>query len=167
MQIRNFKYSKRVPKYITYRLGKIWEDFIGKGDPEFLKSLDHLNEISTIFGISNLNFNRMITVFEGPFDSFLFPNSVALCSINNRFPFDIENKRWFLDDDKAGKDKAMKIIQEGESVFMWEKFKKENDLVTFKIKDLNKLVIHLKVNNKKIKRLENYFSRDKLDLINI
>ena len=163
LQIRNFKHS-RGNKYLSYKLSKIWTDLMEVNDEEFIHSLEKIDPVSTIFGIFTSDLTRLFTIFEGPMDSFLFPNSVALCSLNNTFPFDISNKRWFLDDDKAGREKAVKLIQEGESIFLWGKFKKENNIQD-KIKDLNALVIHLRSNTLQISRLENYFSDDKLDLI--
>lgn len=165
LQIRNFKYS-RGNKYLSYRLSKIWKDFMGVEDEEFLASLEKIDPVSTLFGIFTSDLTRMFTIFEGPMDSFLFPNSVALCSLNNTFPFDLKNRRWFLDNDKAGTQKAMSLIQEGESVFLWTKFRKDND-ISDKVKDLNALVIYLRSTDKKIKRLDNYFSDSKFDLIDI
>jgi hypothetical protein len=165
LQIRNFKISKG-NKYMTYRLSKIWTDFMGCQDTEFLQTLEKLDTVSNLFGIFTANLTKTFTLFEGPMDSFLFPNSLALCSLNNQFPFDLKNKRWFLDDDVAGRTKSLQLLEEGDSVFLWKKFKRENDIKA-SIKDLNDLVVYLRVNNKKIQRLDRYFSESKWDLIDL
>ena len=139
---------------------------MGLQDEEFLQSLEKLDVVSNLFGIFTANLTKMFTVFEGPMDSFLFPNSLALCSLNNQFPFELNNKRYFLDDDAAGRTKSLQLLGEGESVFLWKKFKRENNIKQT-IKDLNDLVIYLRVNNLKIQRLDKYFSDSKFDGIDI
>ena len=165
LQIRSFKISKGM-KYLTYRLSKIWTDFMGCEDQEFLDTLEKLDTVSNLFGVFTADLTKTFTIFEGPMDSFLFPNSLALCSLNNKFPFDLKNKRYFQDDDKAGRSKAFQLADEGESIFLWKKFRSENE-VPPTIKDLNDLVIYLRVNKKKISRLDKYFSDSKLDIIHI
>jgi hypothetical protein len=163
LQIKTFKEGSK--KYLTYSLSAMWEKLLKRTDEEFLEKCKEWDYMSWMFGLSNLKFDQTITLFEGPLDSFLFPNSIGLCSLNNRFPFPVENKRYFLDNDKSGRKDAMEKLKEGESVFLWEKFFKENDIPRHKVKDLNDLVVYLRAHKKKIKRLENYFSQDKFDLM--
>jgi len=159
-QIKTF--NKKAP-YITYKASKVRE-YVGlsDGDPELLEKLD---TISTTFGIMNIDLGRYITVFEGPLDSFIFPNSVGVCSAKNDFPFEIDEIRYFYDNDKTGKEWAMKKMNEGYPVFLWKKFIEENELYEYasKIKDLNDLLIMIKRHNLKIKPLVNYFSGNAKD----
>jgi hypothetical protein len=159
--------KKSHSKYFTYKLSGIYKNLFGEKDPEIILKAEEVDPISSVFGFSTVDLNSMITTFEGPMDAWLCPNSIALCSINNPFPFDVTNKRWFLDGDKAGRTKSRELLEEGEEVFLWGRFLKENDLPDRDKWDLNDIVNYLKENSKKIKRLDNYFSSDKWDIIDI
>lgn len=52
----------------------------------------------------------------------------------------------------------------GFSVFNWGKFLGDHAITKNRKWDLNDLVIHLRKTGKKIKRFENYFTNDVLDL---
>jgi len=108
----------------------------------------------------NLNLNRIITIFEGPLDSFLFPNSVGVCSAKNDFPFELDDIRYFYDNDKTGKEWAMRRLNEGYSVFLWKKYLEENELYEYasKIKDLNDLLIMIRRYKLKVKPFSEFFS---------
>jgi hypothetical protein len=166
LQLRNMK-KNAVNKYFTYRLSGIHKNLLRNFDPTILSKAEELDPISLVFGFSSVNLDETVTIFEGPLDSFLFPNAVALCSINNPFPFDIPNKRWFYDGDEAGRDALRKKLSTGDTVFLWDKFIKDNDLPERDKWDLNDLVNYLRESGKKIKRLEKYFSNEQWDLIGI
>jgi hypothetical protein len=159
--------KKSHSKYFTYKLSGIYKNLLGEKDPEIILKAEEVDPISSVFGFSTVDLNSMITTFEGPMDAWLCPNSIALCSINNPFPFDVTNKRWFLDGDKAGRTKSRELLEDGEEVFLWGRFLKENDLPDRDKWDLNDIVNYLRENSKKIKRLDNYFSSDKWDIIDI
>lgn len=166
LQIRNMsKYATN--KYFTYKLSGIHKNLLKSTNPELLEKSQNLDPISCVFGFSFVDLDSEVTVFEGPFDSFLYPNAVALCSINNEFPFDIENKRYFLDSDTPGREKAKDLLLSGNKVFLWGKYIKDNDLPEREKWDLNDLVVYARKKSVKIKRLDNYFSNDKWDLINL
>lgn len=167
MQTRRMNDNSSGSKYLTYKLSKIWSSFMGIDDEVFLNECVMFEPISTIFGIASLRFDEKITIFEGPMDAWLFWNSTGLCSIENSFPFDIENKRYFLDFDKTGIEKSMELLSQGNEVFLWSLFIKENNLPEDRKWDLNSLVVYLRKTGKKVKRLENYFSSEKWDLINV
>lgn len=151
-------------KYITFNLFKLYE-LLGKPKIEG-KIADEINMISQLFGILQLNFNQPITIFEGPFDSFLFKNSVASTGANKAFPLALPVRYWF-DDDKTGTEKSLKIIEEGYSVFLWDKFKRDVGLPFRKKWDLNDVIIWAKKEEKRLPLFDNYFSNDPLDLIDI
>ena len=129
--------------------------------------LSKLDTISTIFGIMDLDLNKTVTVFEGPLDSFLFPNSVGVCSAKNDFPFEVESLRYFYDNDDTGKDWSMRKLNEGFPVFMWRKFMIDNELssLEIKIKDLNDLLIEAKRRPLRLKKFVDFFSDSKYDLV--
>jgi ssDNA-binding Zn-finger/Zn-ribbon topoisomerase 1 len=148
-------------KYLTYKLSKLYPLF-----RPGVEVPDEVDSISTLFGIMELNFNHPITLFEGPFDSFLYKNSVAISGASKAFPVAIPLRYWF-DDDPTGKRKALEYIEREQPVFLWEKFKREYS-IPFKIKwDLNDLLLHFKNNNMKVPKFDPYFSADPLDLIDI
>lgn len=169
-QTRQFgEMEKRGMKYLTYNIEKMWKTFMRVEDPNFLESMAKLNHLSTIFGLLRVNFNQMVTIFEGPMDHFLYGNnSVALCSIGNEWPFDMENQRWFQDDDDAGREKALEVIAAGGSAFMWKKFRDDHYIPRNSKKfDYNDLVVYQWANNKRFDDLEDYFSTHHLDGINV
>ena len=164
LQVRNMNSIKGSSKYLTYKLSGIYEKLLNVTDETILDRARDVDPISNVFGIGNLDFSSDITVFEGPMDSFFWPNSVGLCSLENRFPFDVENKKYFYDWDKAGIVKSMDLLSKGETVFNWGKFLEENGITKNRKWDLNELVVHLRAIGKKVKRMDNYFTNDILDL---
>jgi hypothetical protein len=163
LQIKTF--NKRNP-YLTWKLSRIHEE-LGIYREEHREDLEKMDFLSNIFGIFQADLNRPITVFEGPLDSFLFPNSVALCSAKNSLPFEVEGARYFYDNDATGRDWAVKRITQGNSVFLWRKFIEENELSAFqhKIKDLNDLLVFIHRSRKRCKKFIDYFSSDKYDMV--
>lgn len=168
MQTRQFGEAEKTgAKYKTYGIEDIWSKFMRRNDPAFLEYVSKVNHLSTVFGVLQMDFNRMITIFEGPLDHFAFEgNSAATCSINNEWPFDLDNKRWFQDNDKAGRNKALEYLEKGDSVFMWKKFLSDNEIPAHKIKDLNDVRVYEWASGKKFD-FEDYFTEHKLDGINI
>jgi hypothetical protein len=91
-QVRNFKTE---PKYVTHTLTMIYTKLeLPIPDDELFKESDKL---SFTYGLFNVDFSQMITITEGPLDSFLIKNCMSTCGIDNEFPFDIKNKRWLYD----------------------------------------------------------------------
>jgi hypothetical protein len=162
MQIKTF--NKKNP-YLTYKASGIHK-YLDIYNEENRENLEKLDLISTVFGIFRVDLSRRVTVFEGPLDSFLFPNSLALCSAKNSLPFELSGIRYFYDFDETGKLYSLERIQEGNSVFLWKKYFEENGIVGEKIKDLNDLVIYIKQNpRKKFKPFADFFSEDKYDIV--
>jgi len=157
-QIRNFKST---PKYLTFKLSKIYE--LHKLDiPDEVYEID---DISTTFGILNIDMSQPVTVFEGPLDSFLMKNSVATCSSGIDFPIELSTLRYMYDYDKAGKEEAMKKAAKGKPIFLWTKML--NDLhieVPTKKMDLSDLLIYCKRKGLRLPRFNDYFSKDKYDI---
>jgi len=147
-------------KYLTYGSSKLHEIL------KLEKVPDEIDSLSQLFNIFQINFNLPVTAFEGPMDSFLFKNSIANCGVNKKIPFDLP-LRFFLDDDKTGREKSIKLLNEGNQVFLWEKLKKELNLPIRKKWDLNDLMIYLKNNNMNVPLFDNYFSNDPFDLIDL
>lgn len=164
LQVRNMNSTYGSTKYLTYKLSGIYEKILKVEDPQIIEQAKIVDPISHVFGIGFLDFGSEVTVFEGPMDSWLWYNSTGLCSVENRFPFEFENIRFWYDWDKAGNDKSVELLSKGFKVFNWGKFLEENGITKNRKWDLNDLVIHLRTTGKKVKRFDNYFTNDALDL---
>jgi hypothetical protein len=172
-QIRNLKRSSA--KYLTYNIEKLYR-FCGlelKDD-----EIEKLNEVSTLFGIMNIDFTKPVTTFEGPIDSKFIGNSIALCTVGRNVEQlnEIPTVRYFFDNDKSGKDAMMALLKSGKEVFLWSKFIKDFNLDQYKIedsegrkkdiKDLNDLIIICYRNKlNAYKYINKYFSSNSLDCL--
>lgn len=163
LQIKTF--SKRNP-YLTWKATRLHHELEIFKD-ENAEKLMKLDTLSNIFNIFQINLSKPMTVFEGPLDSFLFPNSVALCSAKNSLPFDVEGVRYFYDNDTTGREYSIIRINEGKSVFLWKKYLDENELshLSSKIKDLNDLLIYIRRAGRKFGKFVDYFSDSKYDAV--
>lgn len=159
---------------------KIWTfkeiyDNVYKTDLDMIESIGY-NKLSYLFNIFNVDFNGIVTIFEGYIDSLFFPNSIGAVGANTDFRIfkdnDIET-RFFFDNDVTGKDNSYKYLKEGYSVFLWEKLikylaSKEIDPYQYtkwfnnNIKDMNQLILKTKLT---WKDLLPFFSDNKMDII--
>lgn len=160
MQRRNFKGWN---KYMTYGLPKIYE-ILGRKLPDN----PQVEALSQIFGSLLIDFSKPVTLFEGPLDSFLFPNSIAIGGSEKSFPIEMP-LRYFYDDDPAGRKKAIEAIKKGEPVFLWSKFRREKGISDRKKWDLTSLLLHIKEQGRgvPIGEFSSYFSKDPFDIIDI
>jgi hypothetical protein len=163
LQFRNMSGTSG-SKYYTYKLSGIWEKMLGVTDEDFLNEARKIDPVSHVFNVGMISFDHTITVFEGPMDSWLWKNSVALCSVENKFPFEVENIQYWYDWDNAGRHKHSELLSEGKKVFNWKKFLLDHELPINKKWDLNDLVNYLRAKRIKIRRLDNYFTEEILDL---
>lgn len=178
MQVRNIQDDKKKRFYKIYD----FEDIYNVLHPnELLDELEAIsyNKLSHFINILNVDFSRPVTIFEGYFDSMFFPNSIGVIGVNTDLTFLLKDKslnlRFFYDNDKDGYKAANKMLNEGYKVFLWKllfknilKNKKDKDTAQKrleKIKDLNKLAIETKTMPYELLKLENYFSKDKFDMI--
>lgn len=153
-------------KYKSYTLSRIYQKYYSEDKKNELSIID---KYSLLFNFFNINFNDTIYLFEGPIDSFLLDNSVALCGVNKKLNYfdNIENVKILFDNDDAGKTKMIELLKSGRSVFMWKKILKDYNIKT-PIKDLNDLHIYAK--NHKLNILDNlseYFTKKKLDILHV
>lgn len=158
-QKRNF--GKFQTKYLTFTLPTIYKMMgIEKVVP------DQIDSLSPLYGICSLDFNRPITLFEGPLDSFLFKNSVANTGANKGFPIDLP-LRFFYDQDATGKRNSIKKLSEGYSVFLWSKFQAAVGFPYRKKWDWNDILIWAKETNTKLPDITMFFSDNQMDLIDL
>ena len=180
MQVRNLKEGrKRMFKIYNYENILEWVN-LAKEEPKQvdINELVIYNKLSYYFNILNVDFDRMITVFEGYLDSLFYPNSIGLVGVNTDFRF-LENSgfdlQYFFDNDEAGFKKSEEKLKEGYSIFLWNKLfesivdqKNSNDPFSLlhrisKVKDINKLCQLTPDAFKKL-RLPLFFSKDVLDV---
>lgn len=164
LQIRNMNKKNKGNKYYTYNLSSIWQKLLKVNDENFINECKKIDPISHVFGIGNLDFSKDIVVFEGPLDAWLWKNAVGLCSIENKFPFEMENIVYWDDWDISGRTKSVKRLLDGMTIFNWGKFLNDNNLDKGQKWDLNDLVVYLRKTGKKISRLDNYFTNDSLNI---
>lgn len=162
IQVRHMAPGYQGPKYKTYSLSKIYETFLKSG----YKIPDEIDTISMIFNILCIDYSRDVIVTEGPMDSFLLPNAIALCGAGKHvsFPFGC---KYLFDSDKEGRKHSLEYINSGNRVFLWEKFKRDNGIPDQRKWDINDVLIWAEKNNVKLTKLDDYFSDDTLDIIDI
>jgi hypothetical protein len=175
LQIRNLKSGKN-RKYKIVNFEELYELY----NNEKMDNIEAIpyNKVSCFYNIFNIDYTKIITIFEGYIDSLFCYNSIGAVGTNtdlNFFLNDDINTRFFFDNDNAGKLKAIEFLKKGKSVFLWNKFinewsSKNGDYYNNKkslscIKDLNKLAEIVGTFNVFSKlKLENYFSIDMFDL---
>ncbi|MCK9574556.1 MAG: hypothetical protein WC979_01480 [Candidatus Pacearchaeota archaeon] len=158
-QVRNFKTE---PKYVTHTLEMIYKKMEIAIPTD--KLFEESSKLSFIFGISTTDFSEMITITEGPLDSFLIRNAMSACGLENEFPFDISNKRYMYDYDSAGTSKALEKIKEGESVFLWKKYIADIGINIYKNKlDYTDVVTIAKSTKINLLPINGFFSDSKYD----
>ena len=170
-------------RYLTYDLEKIYQEQekVIEVDENTLVSI---KKISTLFGIMMVDFQREVTMFEGPIDAMFIKNSIGLATATRSTEeFDeIPTIRYMFDNDDTGKKKMMQKLKRGKKIFTWQKFfnetkradiwdnylsgvdKNERDKYPKRIGDLNDLVIaSWLTKNKCLNNINEYFSDSKLD----
>lgn len=153
-------------RYLTYDLSKLYSEMGNQLEVEPIL-LGNMNKASTLFGIMQINFQRPVTLFEGPLDAKFMHNSIALATAGRTTDeFDeMATVRYMFDNDKTGRGKMIEKLKKGKSVFMWSKFLKENNLDKYNIKDLNDLMLKcFELKSNAHKQINNYFTSNQLDL---
>ena len=168
-QIRQF--GKTKSKYLNYTTSRMYELFKREipTDDHFMK----IDLMSIYFNILNVSLNDPLIYTEGAMDSMFFSNSMSLGSVTNKPPFELDNCKYLLDFDKPGLKKAIELLKNKSTVFLWSKFLKDHNIpykdpmsCNFKL-DVNDVIIYTNKNNIKIKGWDEYFSNHPLDLLYI
>lgn len=146
-------------KYLTYKLSTIYDNM----EIPYEDDIYELDNISSIFNLLHINLNDIITIFEGPIDSFFYKNSIAISGIGKNMPFNIEYIQYWFDNDLTGIKKSQELLKNGNKVFLWKKYLQDVN-INKHIKDLNELVVFAEKNKIKLIDFDEYFSDNKLDL---
>lgn len=170
-------------RYLTYDLEKIYQE-LGKELKVTEDALVSIKKISTLFGVMLADFQREVTMFEGPIDAMFMQNSIGLATATrSTLEFDeIPTIRYMFDNDDTGKKKMIEKLKRGKKIFVWQKFLEETQLEkqwnTFRssidrekrdkypkqIGDLNDLVIAAWLTkNKCLSNLTEYFTDSQFD----
>lgn len=158
-----FMPSRMNPRTPRFKLMN-WSDLMGKLGvenirDEITKIMDPLSELYNIFFV---NFSREYVVTEGIMDCNVLENSFAICGATKNF--NIPGK-YFMDNDPAGKTAAVKAMDAGNEIFLWDKFFDEkigDPEVSANIKDVNDIIAKTDIPEN---QLYDYFSKDHMDLI--
>ena len=162
VQVRNLNKFFKGPKYKTYKLSKIYSMMLH----EERDIPDNIERLSMLYNILLVNYNKPIVIVEGPLDSFLINNCVAVCGAGHNMPFDLKY-RYLYDDDPTGRKHSIEKLNQGYDVFMWEKLKHEYNLPKRDKWDINDVILYCKSNNIAYPNLNMYFSNDQFDLLDI
>jgi hypothetical protein len=163
-QIRNFKPGKA--KYISYNLEKINQLVLDKPIDLPNEELIKMNTLSLYFGLMHVNFESPVTVFEGPIDSLLYSNSIAIAGLDKPTLMfdDISTVRYLFDNDRPGRIAMESKLKRRKKVFMWNKLVRDFK-IRKPVKDFNELVDYCwKQKNDAVKNIENYFTENPLDI---
>lgn len=169
IQIRDIT-GKKKAKYLTMSLSKIHNNILNDN----IEIPGNVEALSTVFNIFNIDLYKPILVTEGPFDSFLLPNCIATSGASKSIGIDLPF--WFVyDSDKTGNEHAIKMLEKGYHVFMWQKLKRDlglpekNPYSSNKVKwDINDVIKWCRDNNYTQKIYwSKYFSDDMLDVLDI
>ena len=186
-QIRQLDPKSHKQRYTSSRLTKIYSDVFNKDingiverlllkeslGEKYIEEEDgvenivaNLDRLSGIFNIMNVNLSQPLTIMEGPIDSLAIANSIALQSAAKHldgFFDEVENVRYLFDNDKTGREMALKKMKNHKTVFLWGQYL---DMIKSKnnIKDINDLQ---KQNLFNIDIIEKCFSDDEFDAMYI
>lgn len=157
LQVRNLKErEKRFFKIFDFTY--IYDMMYPENDLDEQERLSY-NKLSHFFNIFNVDFTSTVNIFEGYVDSLFLPNSIGQIGVNTDVSFLLKEEgldiRFIYDNDKAGFNKTLSMLEDGRKVFLWNKFfldllkkykgNKSNGAKSLStgIKDFNKLAIKL------------------------
>ena len=161
-QVKHLEKGYSGPKYKTYKLSLIYDMFFSTK----IRIPEEIEALSMIFNILTIDYNRPMIAVEGPMDSFLLKNAVAMCGANKHMPVDLDFLYMF-DDDNTGRKNSLKYLNEGKKVFMWSKLKKDMMLPARKKWDVNDLMLYCYEKNIRMPDIYSYFTNDEFDLLEI
>lgn len=162
-QIRQLDENSTKARYLSRCLSKIYKELFSKDIGKIIESVlnkeelgkkyieeedgidnivANIDRLSGMFNIMNVDMYKTVTITEGPIDSLSIPNSIALQGAGkkiNGFFDDMENVRYVFDNDKTGKEMAIRKLKARKEVFLWTMYLKSIES-TENVKDLNDLM---------------------------
>jgi hypothetical protein len=135
-------------------------DLIGN-DPKYLNRIQDKDK--ALYNIHNIDTTKPVIVLEGIIDSLFVNNSLAVIGLAlSEYIIDKLSKlnvHYLLDNDKAGKHKSKKLLEEGKSVFLWNRWKYKD------CKDINEIVIKYGITSFDFDELKYYFTTNVYDTL--
>ena len=178
LQVRNLlSGEKRMFKIFDFSM--LYDMMFPEGELDPQERISY-NKLSHFFNIFNVDFSQPVTLFEGFTDSLFIRNSIGQIGVNTDLTFLLKEEgvdfRFVYDNDEAGFKKAKSMLEDGYSVFLWNKFfvdlaktyKGKRPALEFvrmlkNIKDFNNLAKKFKEPIEKLFNFAEYFSNDDLD----
>ena len=179
LQVRNLlSGEKRYFKIFDFTF--IYDMMYPENDLDEQERLSY-NKLSHFFNIFNVDFTTTVNMFEGYTDSLFLPNSIGQIGVNTDISFLLKEEgidiRFVYDNDKSGFKKTIKMLEDGRTVFLWNKFfldllkKHKGDkykmatLLSENIKDFNQLAIKLNRPLHNLYNWDDYFTNSIMDKI--
>lgn len=118
-----------------------------------------------VYGNHFLELSKPVMIVEGPIDSLFLENSIAILGLSfsesvKEVLDKIQSRYYILDNDSDGRREARKLLEQGEYVFLWDKFLVDVGLKGEKIKDVNDAILKLNKEKFTFKDLEKYFTNN-------
>ena len=183
-QIRQLDTKSTKPRYMTRVMSRMYMDTFGcimipivekllkrvPNSEKFINEEDgienivaHLDKLSGLFNIMNIDIANTLTIVEGPIDSLMLDNCVALqgaTKMNDYFD-NVDGVRYLFDNDMAGRKHSIDKIKNHKPVFLWDMYL-NTIKCTDKIKDINDLV---RTDNMKLENFNKCFSDNEVDIL--
>ena len=170
LQIKNLDFGT---KYSTKTFPVLIEEMNRTVNyPEDKSFVEKLTSLSIIFNLFNVDIEATVTVFEGPFDSFFVPNSIATAGASKLKSFfdGLDNIRYWYDNDSTGKSSAIEKIKGKNTCFLWKRFFTKSAFKNKRIKDVNELVVYIYENREykdALSHIKDSFSKTKYDIYHV
>jgi hypothetical protein len=165
------KYKNRIIIPFYNKEGKIyyWQGrAIYDDEPKYLNRDGSKEDIA--YNLDFIDKTKPIIITEGVIDSLFINNSVSVLSVN--WSDNIQNKLdqlesyYLLDDDDAGKKKSMELIEQNRQVFLWNKFKRNQNLPDKLKWDINDFILFKDIKDKiNFDFFKPYFSHNFFDRV--
>lgn len=122
LQLRLSKPMSNGSRFISYNYNDIQAKML-KLEEYDMGLAQSFDRVSLIYNILNVDFTKTVNVFESAINSKYFENSIALWGSGTMLS--IKNGNYYFDNDNAGRKASMKMLNEGNMVFLWQLFLKD------------------------------------------
>ena len=128
-------------------------------EPKYLNRIQDKDK--ALYNIHKIDRLKPVIIVEGVIDSLFIENSIAVLGLGisnyvNEELKDLE-KHYLFDNDKAGKQRSKKLLKQGESVFLWNRWKYKD------CKDINDIVIKYNIDKLTFTQLQEKFTTNQYD----
>lgn len=122
------------------------------------------NKLNATYNYYNVDEGKPVICLEGAIDSMFVNNSIAVSGLRVGDK-SLSGKYFLLDNDGPGKSKSKKLLEKGETVFIWKKYLQENYFEKAP-KDINEIITQTQRSTKfTIEELDRYFTNSVYDKV--